>query len=172
MGHLRLKGRLPRTRNWQRVVGTVGDAAAGVEAVAGRTAGAARAELHRAADRPYVWYPYWLLIQLVASASTPKGFEDFLRDHGVDLSSDASPLTFLSAIKRAVENQREEFGPPSALDELALNAFHRAVGRTVLADANSLFDSGLDDVRRAFSRFAPKKGFGTISRAYLGDPLW
>ena len=168
MGHLRLKGRLPRTRNWQRVVGTLEDATAGVEAVAGRTAGAARVELRRAADRPYVWYPYWLLIQLATSTSTPERFADSLRDHGVDLSSDASALTFLSAIKRAVEDQRAKFGAPTALDELALNAFHRAVGRTILSDANSLFDSGLDDVRRAFSRFAPKKAFGIISRAYLG----
>ena len=169
MGHLRLKGRLPRTRNWQRVVATVADATLGVEAVAGRTAGAARGELRRAADRPYVWYPYWLLIQLATKASTPKGFADFLRHHGVDLSSDASALSFLSAIKRAVEDQRAQFGPPSAIDELALNAFHKAVGRTILSDADSLFESGIDDVRRAFSRFAPKKAFGTISRAYLGS---
>lgn len=169
MGHIRLKGRLPRSRNWQAVIESVADSKAGVEVVAAKTAGAAHKQLSSAADRPYVWYPYWLLIQLAANASTARAFSAFLRQHGITLPPTATALDFLASITKAMEQQRTRFGSPSAIDELALNAFHKAVGDIVLSNADSLFGSAIDDVQRAFGRHALKKAFGTLSRTYLGN---
>lgn len=169
MGHIRLKGRLPKSRNWQQVIRSVADSTAGVEVVAAKTAGAAHQQLSLAADRPYVWYPYWLLIQLAANASTSKSFSAFLGQHGIALPPTATPLEFLSSITKTIENQRAKFGLPSAIDELALNAFHKAVGNIVLSSADSLFGSAIDDVQRAFRGHARKKAFGTLSRAYIGN---
>lgn len=167
MGHIRL-GRLPGYPNWQRVVETVADPATSLETVAAETADAAKAELRRSAGRPYIWYPYWLLIQLADEARHSERFAELLREHGIELAQDDSALAFVSAITRAVENKREEFGSPSAIDELALNAFHRAVSDIVLSDADSLFETVVEDVRRAFGRFAPRRAFGRLSRVFLG----
>lgn len=169
MGHLRLADRLPRYQNWQRVVEALRDPEQDVEGIAAKTADAAKGKLDEAADSPYLWYSYWFLIQLASHAESPDHFLTFLRRYDVVPDDDQSTVAFLSDLTHALELRRADFPPPSALDELALDAFQEAVGEIVLSGADSLFDSTLDDARRAFARVAPSRAFGRLSRVFLGS---
>lgn len=168
MGHLRLADRLPGYQNWQRVVESLQDPSQDLEEVAAKTAAAAKHKLSETAESPYVWYPYWFLIQLAGHAKSPESFRSFLRQHDIELDDDQSTVSLLSELTRSFEDRRQEFPNPTALDELALDAFQEAVGEIVLSGADSLFDTSVEDARRAFSGVAPARSFGRLSRAYLG----
>jgi hypothetical protein len=168
MGHLRLADRLPRYQNWQRVVEALQDPSQDLEEVAAKTADAAKYKLSETADSPYVWYPYWFLIQLADHAQSPARFRSFLRQHDIEVDEDQSTVSLFAELTRSIEDRRQEFPSPTALDELALDAFQEAAGQIVLSGTESLFDSGLEDARQAFARVAPARPFGRLSRAYLG----
>jgi len=169
MGHLRLADRLPRYANWKRVVEALRDPSEDLESIAAKAADAAKQKLSESADSPYVWYPYWFLIQLTAHAEEPNGFRSFLLRHDIVPDEQESAVALISDLTRILEDRRKEFPPPTALDELALDAFHEAVGNIMLSEGNSLFDSALEEARRAFARFAPSRAFGRLSRVYLGS---
>lgn len=168
MGHLRLANRLPRYQNWQRVVEALQDSSQDLHTIAAKTADAAKHKLSETAESPYVWYPYWFLIQLSDHADSQQRFRAFLRRHDIEIGEDQSTASLLSGLTEALEDRRQEFPAPTALDELALDAFQEAVGEIVLSGAHSLFDSRIEDARRAFSRVASAGSFGRLSRAYLG----
>lgn len=168
MGHLRLADRLPGYQNWQRVVEALADPSQDLENIAAKTADAAKHKLSETADSPYIWYPYWFLIQLAGHAESPESFRLFLRKHDIKVDEDQSTVSLLSELTRFCEDRRQEFPNPTALDELALDAFQEAVGEIVLSGADSLFDTSLEDARHAFARVAPARSFGRLSRAYLG----
>lgn len=169
MGHLRLAGQLPRYANWRRVVESLEDPASDVAAVAAVTADAAKKQLEQSADSPSVWYPYWLLIQLAAHAHEPGVFYSFLRRQDLDPDHLRSSVEFLSELDRSLQERRSEFPSRTALDELALDAFHEAASSIVLSGSDSLFDTVLEDVRHAFARVAPSRAFGRLSRYFLGS---
>jgi hypothetical protein len=167
MGHLRL-GKLPLYKNWQQVVGTLSDPSESLGRVAAETARAAQRKLRNSANSPYLWYPYWLLIKLANHAREPDDFERFLRHEMIGLEEEDSAVAFVSALTRALDHRRDDFGPPTAIDELSLDAFQQAVCEIVLTEADSLFGTTTEDLRLAFARFAPRRPFGKLSRVFLG----
>lgn len=167
MGHLKL-GRLPLYRNWRKVVAALEDDSQDLETIAAKTAHAARSQLEAAAKSPYVWYPYWFMIQLAQSAQDDEAFYRFLDDYDIHIRDDLSAVGAVAQIQGKVQESLAKLGPRNALDELSLNVFHRALTGCALEGEHSLFDSEVEELRIALSNFAPSRAFSRLTQNYLG----
>jgi hypothetical protein len=169
MGHLRL-GRLPKTLQWQNVVGLLIYAADDVQAVARATSVAANSRLQQLGSDPVLAECFWLLTRL-AAASRETDFVGALARIGVSGPASDSALGFVSQVThqmRDVVAGSPESGP---FGEIASLAFRRALMETVAQHGRSLFGSSVDDIQHALRSHSTADQFGDLAWRFFGDYL-
>src|SRR5688572_9051809 len=90
-------------RAWAGVVQTLGSSDASVAVVAAATAKAADRALQDSAEDPAVWYPFWVITQLAASARTADAFAKLLNQLEVPDDRRTTAFDLVSALVRHVE---------------------------------------------------------------------
>jgi hypothetical protein len=164
MGHIRL-GRLPRTRNWQRVVGLIGAGAATPE-IAAATLEASKRGLKEAERDPAVVYPFWLLTQLPLCARK-LNFVRELGNIGVSVAARPTLMELIGGLSDAVDSHVRLKGQRSDLGEMAQMGAAETL-TTVLANRTAnLFGSTAEDVHRELSRLGTPTNFSALARDFF-----
>lgn len=167
MGHQRL-GRLPMHKSWLGVIKTLGSDEGAAAAVAIAAAKAAEGALQESANDPGVWYPFWIITQLVATARDSQSFGGLLSQLNISKDQCDTALDLVSALVRHVEDETQKRPTRNAFSELAADAFQAAISTIVRQHSESLFGTTSETAREAFSENATSTGFADLARQYLG----
>ena len=166
MGHVHLAP-LPRTRKWKQIVELIeGGAAAGQIATA--TVKATEGGFKSAPNDDGVLESYWLLIRLSLAARTGD-FTSALRQCGLDVPDNPSLLDIAVAYSSAVDAKMPNYGKRTDLSEMAQSAGIETINSVIGTKSQSLFGSGPDEVRRAFSSLATAKQFGSFAWRFFSS---
>lgn len=169
MGHLRL-GRLPKHRNWQRVIALLDLDPADARSVARATVEAAEGHLKQLGSDPASTYCFWLLVQ-IASASRHDDMLERLQSLGIAISSDDALLTLISRVSDQARMEIRNKSGSDNLSELAALSLKYTLAETVGVQGTSLFGSSLDDFSRACRLYSTRKQFGVLAKIFFGDFL-
>jgi hypothetical protein len=169
MGHLRV-GRLPKTHNWQEVVGLLDAAPDDTAAVARATVTAAEGRLRALANDPALTYCVWLLTRLTWAARDPS-FTESLATLGLPVDASASALGFIAQVADHVRTEISGYPQSGPFGELASLALRRALSETVAQQARSLFGSSIEDLQQAFRTYSTRTQFAVLAHRFFADFL-
>jgi hypothetical protein len=164
MGHVKY-GPLPSTRKWNEVVNLVAGGAAASQ-LATATVNAAHAGLKAAPNDRGVVESYWLLVRIPLAARTEE-FGANLRRCGMDVGDTPELLDLAVAFSDAVDRQLFGGRDRTDLGEMAQMAGVETINTVVGPRDRSLFGSGSEEVRKAFSGLAAPKHFGAFARPFF-----
>ena len=167
VGHIRL-GRLPRTHNWNQVVGALAVDDLSARFVASTTAWAADYRLARLRSDPSLTYCVWLLARIASAARRPD-FLDALGDLGLDVRPGDSAVGFVTKVSARTREEVERHPESGPFGELAALALRRALTETVGTEGGSLFGSSIEDLEHAVRRHATPTRFGELATRFFGD---
>ena len=165
MGTNRL-GPLPRSKPWRRLVGAFA-AGAGAAQVAQEALEAASRRLALAAGDPVLVEAVRLLLLLPIAA----GGDDFagaLRGVGVDAPDGPDFCDVLAAVSGRLDGVTPGARGRTDVGEMAQAALIEALSESVGGSLASLFDTGPEEVRRAFARQRAPDRFGGLAGAFFG----
>ncbi len=169
MGHIRL-GRLPKTQNWQDLVGLLSVPGPDPARVAAATARGAHLRLRRLSTDTSLTYCFWLLTRLASAARRPD-FVDALGDLGLEARSSDSVAGFISQVSDRVRDEVGQHPESGPFSDLAADALTRALTETVGTEGRSLFGSSLEDLERALRKHASPDRFAVVTQRFFGDFL-
>lgn len=164
MGHTRL-GRLPRTRQWDQVVGLIAGGADTAQ-VANATIRAAEQGLNLAADDRALVETVWLLTQLPLAAKQ-QDFVSALRDAGVEVSRAPSLMDLVGAVSDAIDARLPNNRGRTDLGEMAQMAAAETIAKFIGEKAGNLYGVEPADVQRALASSATVKQFGELARHFF-----
>ena len=167
MGHQRL-GRLPIHRNWVAVIRTLGSDEGVTKAVAAAAAKAAEEAFELSADDSGVWYPFWVITQLAATARDQDSFYDLLNQFSISKDECNTTLDLVSALVRHVEEEAQRGSNRNAFSELATDAFQTTVSKLAHRHEESLFETTSENAREALAEIATSTTFADLAQQYLG----
>lgn len=169
MGHLRL-GRLPKTLQWQGVIGLMTQSPDDVTSIARATSVAADARLRTLARDPVLASSFWLLTRLTA-ASRESDFIGALSQIGLAEPSAESALGFVSQVTEHVRTDVMEHPESGPFGEIASLAFRRALLETVAQHSRSMFGTSVEDLQHALRSHSTAGQFGDLAQRFFGDYL-
>lgn len=169
MGHLRL-GRLPKHRNWQRVIALLDLDPADAHYVARATVAAADSHLKNLGSNGASAYCFWLLVQ-IASASRYDDMSERLHQLGISISSEDALLTLISRVSDQARTEIRSRHDSDGLSEIAALSLRVALAETVGIQGPSMFESSISDFSRACRVYSTRKHFGTLAKIFFGDFL-
>jgi hypothetical protein len=169
MGHLRL-GILPKTTNWNKLIGLLEENPNNSSSVANATLFASRNELDRLKRDPNIGYCFWLLTRITWSARQSDFLEN-LQQIGIGVTSSSSTFNFISAVSDHARKKFKEDEGSSVFREIALQSLKNTLSETTLDKANSLFGSTIDNVQDACKAYSSRKQFGILSRRFFSSFL-
>src|SRR5262249_50860658 len=165
MGHLRL-GTLPQTRPWLRVIEILGATDPAVPDIAAATLIASHKALYQAGRDPALVRSFWLLTQLPVCART-KDFAGELESRGLSVPTSPSLLDITGAFSAAVDAHARSAGARTDLGEMGEMAAVETLVSSVGSVVPRLFGTDAKDVQRAVGRFSTRKGFASLTIAYV-----
>ncbi len=165
MGHIRL-GRLPKTKEWRRVLEVLEAPGLTAADLATATAAAAADRFESLQRDLSIGECVWTLVR-IASASKSSDFAAELNDLGIDVNRASTGLGFVAEVGRVVQKRIYELRQPSVFAEMAALSLKDVLAERVIEQAKSLFGTTLADVQSACSRFGTDKGFGEAARAFF-----
>jgi len=164
MGHTRL-GRLPRTKQWQEVVGLVG-AGADTADIAAATLEASKLGLEDAARDPALLHSFWLLTQLPLCAR--KGdFVAELAKIGVSITGEATLMELVGGLSDAVDAHVYRVGGRTDLGEMAQMGATETLSSVLGQRTTSLFETTPEDVHRELARLGTPVNFSVVARDFF-----
>ncbi len=164
MGHTRL-GRLPRTREWQDVVGLVGAGAATAD-VAAATLDASKRGLEDAARDPALIHSFWLLTQLPLCARR----EDLVAELaklGVSVADEPTLMELVGGFADAVDDHIYRTGGRTDLGEMAQMGAAESLAAVLGERTTSLFGATAEDVQRELARLGTPANFSVLARTFF-----
>ena len=164
MGHTRL-GRLPRTRNWQAVIGLVG-AGADTAEIAAATLDASKDGLEDAARDPALLHSFWLLTQLPLCARRADFVEELARI-GVSVADEPSLMELVGGLSDAVDAHVYRVGGRTDLGEMAQMGAAETLASLLGQRTTSLFETTHEDVRRELARLGTPVNFSVVARDFF-----
>lgn len=169
MGHLRL-GTLPKTANWNKLVGLLEENPNDAASVANATLTASRNQLDRLKGDQTIGYCFWLLTRITWSARQ-SDFLERLQRIGIDVTRASSTFNFISAVSDHARKKCTQYEGSSVFREMAFQALKQTLSETTLDKANSLFGSSIINVQEACRSYSSKKQFGNLSRRFFSSFL-
>jgi hypothetical protein len=165
MGHDRL-GVLPRTQSWTQVVELLDSEAASIE-IAAQSMNAARADLAAVKEDPIFRRAYWLLFE-ITEASRHEDFPERLKDLGFDIGEQPSLLDLSQALSSYLDEYRSALGNYSDVGEMGQFAAAETLTDLVAPTLPSIFGATTANLQAALRPLSRGKGFGRLSRRFLG----
>jgi hypothetical protein len=165
MGHVRLKGSLPRTRKWSQVVSLIG-AGASTAQVANATLIAAGNGLGVAANDTGVVETVWLLTRLPLAARS-EDFAGSLRLCGVQVSDSPALMEIVGAVTEAIDARMPNCRGRTDLGEMAQMAAAETLSHVIGGRVTNLFGSTAEDVRQSFASLATNRQFSAFAKDFF-----
>jgi hypothetical protein len=167
MGHIEW-GRLPDYPAWNRVVDSLRLQQLNVADTARATTLAAEKRLIRLQGDPSLSYCIWLLLRLATAARTDD-FREAVTHLGLEVSNDDTALSFIAQVADVARERLRHYPESGPFGEMAALALRRALSETVGSDGQSLFDSSVEDIARAFRRHSTGTQFGQLATRFFAD---
>lgn len=164
MGHQHL-GRLPRSRDWQQVIGLI-RAGADAAAVAAAASEAAEHSMIDASNDEGVRHAFFLLTQLPLAARSDD-FPKALGNLGVNVKSDPTLVEIATALMTAIDRHVALLHAGSDYGEMAQLSATEALHAVVARELPGLFTSTGSEVQVAIAGFATVKQFAILAREFF-----
>jgi len=169
MGHTRLGGSLPRSRQWNEVVGLI-ESGAGAAQIAVAVILAAERGLNFAADDKALIEAVWLLTQLPLAAKNNQNYIDFvseLRSTGLQVSDNPGVMEIVGAFSDAIDARLINNIGRTDLGEMAQMAASETLTKVLDAETKSLFGAQPKDVQKALATLATNTQFSRLARQFF-----
>ncbi len=169
MGHIRL-GVLPRTHKWRAVIGLLDDAQVPAAQVATQVMEGSKEVLASESAQSSVSYCIWLLTQLTQAAQSDN-FQSALNELYLQVGDQTNASDFLALVSRTATWHLSRLEPKTAFNNIAGLALRETLTHTIGTYANTLFGSGLSDIRSALKRYSTSKQFSNLLHVYFASLL-
>lgn len=164
MGHQHL-GRLPRSKDWQQVIGLI-QAGADAATIAAATSEAAERSMIDASDDEGVRHTFFLLTQLPLAART-EDFSKALANLGVNVKGDPTLVEVTTALMSAIDRHVAHLHAGSDYGEIAQLSATEALHAVVARQLPGLFTPTGSEVKSAIAGFATVKQFAILAREFF-----
>ncbi len=177
MGHTRL-GRIPKTLKWKDVVAelvdsyqSTGPAASPssdvIAQIASKALLASEKGLQEAVADVGMVYSFYLLTQL-ALTGKKNDWETHLKELGILLSENDTPLDLTSQLHNVVDNYMNRKGRRTDVGEISQRALGEAVSATLNDEVASLFAEGKGETVIAVQKLGTKNKFADLGQRFFG----
>lgn len=164
MGHQHLQ-RIPRTRNWKRVVALIGGGA-NVEDVAAASSAAIERSMIDAGEDVIVRHAFFLLTQIPIAARSDD-FGRALRHLGLNVGSEPSLIEIGTAMMDTIDLMTDRIGSRTDFGEIAQLAAVEAIQFVAGREIETLFGSDSNQVRNELGRLGSPKQFAILARDFF-----
>lgn len=164
MGHVRL-GEIPKTRQWNEVVGLI-SLGANPQQIANATIRAAEQNFKDVSEDRGLVEALWLLMQL-PSAARSEDFAQTLRECGFQLEHPPNLMELLSGFSQAVDQTLANNCGRTDLGEMAQMAAVETLAEVVGQRANNLFGSTSAEIQDEIRKLYTVKQFGAFARHFF-----
>ncbi len=159
-------GRLPKTQNWQNVVGLLASPRVAAERIAAATLKASRTALRRHSSDPVLSSAVYLLCRLPLAARQGEA-RDFLRSEGMNADTLSAPTLLSEETASLLHKQNFSNPDPSFVPEIAISAFQETLAKMVAESNLDLFADASGQMEQALSAYGTPRGFARASRIFF-----
>lgn len=167
MGHIRL-GVLPKKTPWMSIMRQFADADTPVSDLSNTVLDNTDELFASKASQICVGYCVWLLAQLTQAAKKDD-FISSLDELGIYVREEAKATEFLARIAGESSKRLSSIEPRTAINNIAGLALRETLTHTVGLYANTLFNTGVDDIQNALRKYSTQRQFSNLLHLFFAS---
>ncbi len=169
MGHIRV-GRIPKTRNWRKVISLFDSTNISTTEIASATAEAAKDFFIKNRSDSTLAFTYWLLTQITYRARNANYLSE-LKTIGLDISNVKTVFEFLGRVTNYTNQQISLRGENFPISEFARLSFNEVLTETIGHQYQSLFGLTYDDIQKNCAIYSNPNNFAKLARLFFSKVI-